>query len=240
MRTPAGPGYVYCLIEHQSSPDDMMAFRLLRYSIAAMHRHLKQGHKRLPMIVPILFYHGKQSPYPYSMRWLDCFDDPAAAQNLYTQAFPLVDITVIPDDEIKTHRKVALLEYVQKHIHEKDINIHLNNITELMGKCKPSKEEAQSLMHYLTQAGNALDTKKFIHNLGKTTPRYREDMMTIAEQWMQEGMHKGIHKGRQEGRQVERSEIARKLMSLNTDRALVEQATGLSSAELDALMNATN
>jgi predicted transposase/invertase (TIGR01784 family) len=175
------------------------------------------------------------------LRWLDCFDDPAAAQNLYTQAFPLVDITVIPDDEIKTHRKVALLEYVQKHIHEKDINTHLNNITELMEKCKPIKEEVQSFMHYLTQEGNALDTKKSIHILGKNTPRYREDMMTIAEQWMQEGMHKGIHKGRQEGihkgRQLERSEIALKLMCLNTDRALVEQPTGLNSAELDALMN---
>ncbi len=63
--------------------------------------------------------------------------------------------------------------------------------------------------------------------------------MTIAEQWMQEGIHKGRQEGMHIGRQVERSEIARKLMSLNTNRALVKQATGLSSAELDALMNST-
>jgi predicted transposase YdaD len=101
------------------------------------------------------------------MRWLDCFEDPAAAQSLYTQAFPLVDVTVIPDDEIKTHRKVALLEYVQKHIHGKDINIHLPIIAWLMEKFGLSKKLAQCSMHYLIQKGNTLGSKKFIHNLGK-------------------------------------------------------------------------
>jgi predicted transposase/invertase (TIGR01784 family) len=215
----------------------MMAFRLLRYSIAAMHRHLKQGHKLLPLIVPILFYHGKQSPYPYSMRWLDCFEDPVVAQSLYTQAFPLVDVTIIHDDEIKTHRKVALLEYVQKHIHEKDITIHLLNIAELMEKFKPSKEEVQNLIHYLTQEGNALDSKKFIHNLGKNTPRYREDIMTIAEHLRQEGLQKGLQKGIQEGSSKREREIARNLLAIKMDRSVIEQVTGLSLVELDALMN---
>nr|WP_253073392.1 Rpn family recombination-promoting nuclease/putative transposase [Sodalis ligni] len=37
-------------------------------------------------------------------------------------------MTVIPDDEIKTHRKAALLEYVQKHIRERNINTRLMDI----------------------------------------------------------------------------------------------------------------
>ena len=235
MTTPAGPGYVYCLIEHQSSPDEMMAFRLLRYSVAAMHRHLKQGHKRLPLVIPILFYHGKQSPYPHSMRWLDCFDDPAIAQAVYNQAFPLVDVTVIPDDEIKTHRKVALLEYVQKHIHARDINTHLLNIAGLMEQSELGKEHMQCMGRYLMQEGNALDSKKFILNLGKNTPRYREDLMTIAEQLRQEGMQQGMHRGRQE----ERSEIALNLLSIGIDHAAIASATRMSREELDALINST-
>jgi len=70
-------------------------------------------------------------------------------------------------DEIKTHRKVALLEYVQKHIHGKDINIHLPIIAWLMEKFGLSKKLAQCSMHYLIQKGNTLGSKKFIHNLGK-------------------------------------------------------------------------
>ena len=34
--------------------------------------------------------------------------------------FPLVDITVVPDDEIVQHRRVALLELMQKHIRQRD------------------------------------------------------------------------------------------------------------------------
>ncbi len=45
LKTTAGEGYMYVLIEHQSSPDRHMAFRLLRYAVAAMQRHLDAGYK---------------------------------------------------------------------------------------------------------------------------------------------------------------------------------------------------
>jgi predicted transposase/invertase (TIGR01784 family) len=165
------------------------------------------------------------------MRWLDCFDDPAIAQAVYNQAFPLVDVTVIPDDEIKTHRKVALLEYVQKHIHARDINTHLLNIAGLMEQSELGKEHMQCMGRYLMQEGNALDSKKFILNLGKNTPRYREDLMTIAEQLRQEGMHRG--------RQEERSEIALNLLSIGIDHTAIVSATRMSREELDALIDST-
>lgn len=69
-------GYVYTLIEHQSTENLYMPFRMLRYSVAAMQRHLEQ-HKTLPLVIPVLFYHGERSPYPYSMNWLGCFENPA-------------------------------------------------------------------------------------------------------------------------------------------------------------------
>lgn len=73
LKTRTGEGYIYVLIEHQSSPDRHMAFRLMRYAIAAMQRHLDKGHRQLPLVIPLLFYHGRTSPCPHSMRWLDVF-----------------------------------------------------------------------------------------------------------------------------------------------------------------------
>ncbi|MEZ2578463.1 Rpn family recombination-promoting nuclease/putative transposase, partial [Buttiauxella ferragutiae] len=64
--TDGGDGYVHVLIEHQSTPDIHMGFRLIRYAVAAMQRHLEAGHKKLPLVIPVLFYVGKRSPYPYS------------------------------------------------------------------------------------------------------------------------------------------------------------------------------
>ncbi len=114
LKTTAGDGYIYALIEHQSTPDRHMAFRLMRYAIAAMQRHLDAGHDRLPLVIPVLFYHGLVSPYPFSLRWLDEFIAPELAGHLYHGAFPLADITVIPDDEIATHQRMATLELLQK------------------------------------------------------------------------------------------------------------------------------
>ncbi|MBZ3672215.1 Rpn family recombination-promoting nuclease/putative transposase [Salmonella enterica subsp. enterica serovar Senftenberg] len=113
LKTCEGDGYIYVVIEHQSTPDAHMAFRLMRYATAAMQRHLDAGHKTLPLVIPMLFYHGAKSPYPFSLCWLDEFDDPALARQLYATAFPLVDITVVPDNEIMQHRRIAMLELVQ-------------------------------------------------------------------------------------------------------------------------------
>ncbi len=47
MKTTTGDdGYIHLLLEHQSSADKNMAFRQLRYAVAAMQRHLEAGHKK--------------------------------------------------------------------------------------------------------------------------------------------------------------------------------------------------
>lgn len=65
VQTPCGLGYVYVVIEHQSSPDNHMAFRLMRYAIAAMQRHLDAGHKTLPLVVPMLFITARPVLIPF-------------------------------------------------------------------------------------------------------------------------------------------------------------------------------
>ncbi|HGJ5857641.1 Rpn family recombination-promoting nuclease/putative transposase, partial [Arsenophonus nasoniae] len=64
VSTIKGSGYIYVLIEHQSTPDKLIAWRLMRYSLAAMQKHLENGNKQLPLVFPILFYCGEQSPHP--------------------------------------------------------------------------------------------------------------------------------------------------------------------------------
>ena len=49
----------------------------------------------------------------FSLNWLDEFADPQLAKTLYGCPFPLIDVTVMPDDDIVQHRRVALLELMQ-------------------------------------------------------------------------------------------------------------------------------
>lgn len=148
VQTPVGKGYLYLLLEHQSRPEKLMAFRLLKYAVATMQRHLEQGNDTLPVVIPLLFYHGRTSPYPYTTRWLDCFADPELAESVYRQAFPLVDITAMPDNAILTHQRVALLELVMKHIRTRDMLELAEEIARLLNQWTLPQEQFRSLMYY--------------------------------------------------------------------------------------------
>ncbi|MBF7997752.1 Rpn family recombination-promoting nuclease/putative transposase [Rahnella laticis] len=235
-----GDGYVYCLIEHQSTPDKHMAFRLMRYAIAAMQRHLDAGYKTLPLVIPVLFYQGKVSPYPYSMSWLDEFETREYARTLYGENFPLVDITIIPDDEIMQHRRMAILELLQKHIRQRDLTELLDQLTTLLLGGNTTQEQLISVINYMLQAGESRDPAALINTLASRVPQHEETLMTIAEQLRLEGEQRGIQKGLQLGEQKGRQEgereaalkIARTMLASGLDRAMVMQMTGLTETEL--------
>src|SRR5690606_9991401 len=181
VKTTEGEGYIYVVIEHQSKPDAHMAFRLMRYAIATMQGHLDAGHKTLPLVVPMLFYHGVDSPYPFSLCWLDEFADPLLARRLYTAAFPLVDITVVPDEEIMQHRRMALLELIQKHIRQRDLMGLVDQLASLLVMGYTTDSQLKVLFNYMMQCGDASRFSQFIHEVAERPPHLDESLMTMAE-----------------------------------------------------------
>ncbi|HIE9162145.1 TPA: Rpn family recombination-promoting nuclease/putative transposase [Klebsiella quasipneumoniae subsp. similipneumoniae] len=247
VRTTCGAGYIYVVIEHQSSPDNHMAFRLMRYAIAAMQRHLDAGHKTLPLVVPMLFYHGATSPYPFSLNWLDEFADPQLAKKLYGNQFPLIDVTVMPDDEIVQHRRVALLELMQKHIRQRDLSDITESLAAVVMLGYTSPRQLRMLFHYMLQYGNTAEPGVFLRRLARRLPQYEETLMSIAQKLKQEGRQEGRHEGRQEGRLEGRLEglqegsrrealrIAGSMLQNGLDKETVQKITGLSADELKPL-----
>ncbi|WP_045410097.1 Rpn family recombination-promoting nuclease/putative transposase, partial [Vibrio jasicida] len=165
MKTESGVGYVYALIEHQSSPDKHMSFRMMRYAIAAMKQHLDAGNDTLPLVVPLLFYHGRTSPYPYSTNWLDEFESPEIAKALYSQDFPLVDVTVMSDDEIIQHKRVALLELVQKHVRQRDLLDFTDTLVTLLLERLITTNQLDSLVEYLLRVGETSNLEDLMRTL---------------------------------------------------------------------------
>ncbi|WP_312213817.1 Rpn family recombination-promoting nuclease/putative transposase [Pseudescherichia sp.] len=227
LETVCGRGYVHILIEHQSSPDKLMAFRLMRYAVAAMHRHLEAGHKTLPLVIPILFYQGRRSPYPWSLNWLEAFSNPDIARQLYSTPFPLVDITVIPDDEIMQHRSIAALTLIQKHIRQRDMAQLLDKLTVLLMLEQMSGQQITTLINYIAQAGEAQDVQTLLFGLAQRVPQHGETLMTFAEKLRNEGM--------QEGKRVAIQEIAETMLRLGLDSEAIMKITGLSKDELQQL-----
>mgnify|MGYP000092989417 FL=1 len=245
LKTVCGDGYIHVLIEHQSSPDKHMAFRLMRYAIAAMQRHLEAGHKTLPLVIPILFYQGRRSPYPYSMNWLDNFVDPQLAGKIYSQNFPLVDITVIADDEIMQHRSMAALTLIQKHIRQRDLTRLFDKLAGLLTRNHISGQQVIALVNYMLQAGKAQDARTLLFEMAQHAPQYGDELMTLAEQLKQEGRTEGIQQGIQEGilegmhtgeREASRK-IAQAMLKKGISVADIIEMTGITAEELPSLQH---
>lgn len=68
-------GYIYILVEHQSTATKLMPFRMLKYMVAAMERHMAMYEEDvLPIILPIVVYTGCY-PYKHSTDIFDLFGD---------------------------------------------------------------------------------------------------------------------------------------------------------------------
>jgi hypothetical protein len=225
-------GYIYTAIEHQSTPDKFMPFRLMRYALAIMQHHLRQGHDQLPLVIPMLFYHGMTSPYPFSMDWLDLFSEPDLAKTLYNQPFPLVDVTVIPDDEIMQQKRMALLEIVLKHARVvRDLRELADPIGSLLKLELCTHEQLETLLIYMADVGDTADPAGLLRILAKSSPEYEEIVMTMAQKLEKIGMEKGRQEGIVEGKRA----VARTLLMDGVAADLVMKATGLTAQELEQL-----
>ncbi|HAY0261156.1 Rpn family recombination-promoting nuclease/putative transposase [Escherichia coli] len=212
--------------------DIHMAFRLMRYSMAVMQRHIEHDKRQpLPLVIPMLFYHGSRSPYPWSLCWLDEFADPTTARKVYTAAFPLVDVTVVPDDEIVQHRRVALLELIQKHIRQRDLMELIDQLAVLLVTGCANDSQITALLNYILLTGDEARFKAFISELTRRMPHHRERIMTIAERIHNDGWLLGREKGKEEGEQ----RLLRLLLQNGADPEWIQKITGLSAEQMQAL-----
>lgn len=213
--------------------------------------------RSISLVIPLLFYHGKTSPCPHSRRWLDGFSQPEVAERLYSQNFQLVDITTIPDEQLIQHRRVAMLELLQKHIRQRDMMDISEQLVSILSLGYTNRRQFKTLLNYMLQAGNAADPVAFLRKLALKVPLkpHKETLMNIAQfleergrkqgvlQGMKAGIEKGRRKGWQEGRQEGRGEglqeaaerIARAMLEDGQEPSQVAKLTGLSLRQLDKL-----
>ncbi|CAH6376896.1 Transposase-31 domain-containing protein (plasmid) [Pantoea agglomerans] len=158
----------------------------------------------------------------------------------YSSAFPLADVTVIPDDEIAGHRSIAALTLLQKHIHQRDLAELTDRLAPILLAGWLSSSQVISLVHYIVQAGETSNAEAFVRELAQRVPQHGDALMTIAQQLEQKGIEKGIQlgeqrgieKGRNEGKLAGKLEVARTMLQNGIDRNTVMKMTGLTEDDL--------
>ncbi|MFT4928950.1 MAG: putative transposase/invertase (TIGR01784 family) [Phenylobacterium sp.] len=227
------------LVEHQSTPDRLMAFRVFHYLFNLLHSLLKQqpesqSQHKLPAVYAMIFYHGKQTPYPYSMNLMDSFDDPLnIMQGMFSKPVHLVDINQVQDSELKKQQLLGIMSGALKHSRDRDISRYLLQLTDRLNSVDLSDDLAlkflRTTLNYLLGVGNTADVEQFIKGGLQLAEPVRGEFMTIAEQLRAMGAEEGLEKGLKKGRK----EIAINLLEEGLDPHFVARNTGL---ELDVIL----
>ena len=224
-------GYIYTLIEHQSSVDEFMAFRVLNYACQIWQMHIdrlkkikgKKTNRKLPTVLPLVLYNGKVSPYGHSTKLLDCFIDPVLVKEFILDQFKLVDLTVMPDEELVRHQTAALMELLEKHIRARNILpiIEFMCNADVWGTIK-NLENGKYLyfaLKYIVDKGETATIDEAIKLIAQKLPEKGEEIMTIADGLRKQG----------------KLEVARNLLAMGMNYKDVAKATKLPPAEIKTL-----
>jgi predicted transposase/invertase (TIGR01784 family) len=234
--------FIYITCEHQSSVDQLMAFRLWKYTLLLAERHLKDKGK-IPLIFPLVVYAGK-AKYTAPRNLWALFQNPELAKKLLTEDHALVDLQSMSDDEIIRKKHIALLEYVMKHVQMRDMLKLWQNIFEKLPEAvKIDKEHGyfyiSNLLWYVDGKLSVEKRDELNGLMIEHLPRNDGEnlMQTIADSYREEGVNKGITQGITigEARGVEKT--ARRMLQEKTDIKFIASVTGLSTDEILKLQN---
>ena len=137
----------------------------------------------------------------------------------------------MPDDEIVQHRRVALLELIQKHIRQRDLMGLIDQLVVLLVTECANDSQITALLNYILLTGDEERFNEFISELTSRMPQHRERIMTIAERIHNDGWLLGMEKGKEEGEQ----RLLRLLLQNGADPEWIQRYTGLSAEQMQAL-----
>lgn len=238
-----GTGYLSLLLEHQSTPDYYMAYRIIKYMLQICSHHLKANPNatHLPLIYPLILYHG-QEQYNAPLNFWSLFANPELAKSFYTEDYQLIDVNKIPDEELRKKVYSGVMNYLLKHIFASDISIYLDIIAPLLKEIgNKNFDYMTTIICYTLNRAEGTNSEVILEQLSNMVPeKSRSDVMTIAEQLiakgemkgMQQGMQQGIQQGMSVGAEKEKVEVVKRMLSNNLDISLISLATGLTQEEV--------
>lgn len=196
-----GEALVYLLFEHQSTPDDEMAYRLLRYMGRIWERWRSEhpGAKRLPAILPIVLYHGATAwSAPRSLEAV--LDVPAAVRPMlepYLVRFSYLvdDLSETPEAELRGRAMTALGRLVEvcfKYARTRtDLVEMLSGWAEVLREVARASHGLEALvrvMRYILLVNDRVESAALQALVEReVSPEAKEAIVTAGERLIQQG-----------------------------------------------------
>jgi predicted transposase/invertase (TIGR01784 family) len=221
-----GEALIYLLFEHQSTSDDRMAFRLLRY-LVRIWEGWGAEHPRwqvLPLVIPVVLYHGGTSwSAPLSLDGLFEVPErvrPAIEAYLVRFSYLLDDLSEVPDDRLRVRAVTALTKLVTvsfKYARSRaDLIEILSGWADILREVvdAPDGLEALSLvMRYILRVNDHVEPEALQAFLDRAVgPQAKDTIMTAGDRLIEQGIQQGVQQGVQQGiQQGERTLLLRLL-----------------------------
>ncbi|AHM55613.1 hypothetical protein EAL2_c03100 [Peptoclostridium acidaminophilum DSM 3953] len=219
-------GYIYFLFEHKSYSSKNISFQLLKYMIEIWESKIKKERSdELPMIIPLVIYHGKES---WNIKttlgemitgYKDLPND--IKKYIPNYEYLIYDISRYTDEEIKGEAQLRILLSIFRDIFTKDNKGLLESIyraaeyLQALDDRQTGIEYFETFMRYVLNAGKNLtkeDVDDIIDKIEMIYPQGSEVVMSLAEMFRQEGLLLGIQQGRKEERRETLTKTALKLL----------------------------
>jgi predicted transposase/invertase (TIGR01784 family) len=211
-----GEALVYLLFEHQSAPptDGLMAYRLLRYQDRIWERWRADhpGAKTLPMILPIVMYHGVR-PWTEPRSFDALLDVPAGVRPavepyLVRFSYLLLDLSEISEDELRDGAmRTALVKLVTlcfKHARGSADIVQLlgrwMNVVREVARAPNGLEALAQVMRYILEVNEQVSPEALQALLEREIgPETKDIIVTTGQQLIEQGRQQGLEQGREQG-----------------------------------------
>ena len=185
--------WVYILLEHQSTPDRWMRFRLLKYCCRIWDLSFREypDQRELPAIVPLVFYQGERR-WSYSSEFADLFAESVREwPGVPRFSHGLIDQSGLQPDEVQGELKTQLMQLVMLAAYHPAL-AWMEQVARLLGSLSslaPSGgiNYVRIFVLYILGTQEPETAQSFRDVLRQHAPEVGEDLMTYAQELLKEG-----------------------------------------------------
>ena len=236
------PVRLYLLLEHQSTPDAWMRFRLLKYCCRIWEAGLRDepGQSELRPIVPLVFYQGGRG-WRHSTEFVDLF--PAAVRGwpwLPRFEHVLVDQTGIEPEGVAGRLKGRIAQLLMMAAYGR----HTGPAVDAAARLLASSFSGGGVNHfrlfvlYVMATQDEAGAQAFDEALRRHGREQGGEIMSYAQQLLKEGKEEGLAEGRSQGleegerlgEQRARVEMVEGLLRAGVGWDVIESATGVNES----------
>jgi predicted transposase YdaD len=216
---------LFACAEHQSGEDFMMPVRVLYYN-ADLAASYVEAHRKWPLIINFVLYHGDKTPYPYPSDLSGYYEYPTWGMQELSLRFHVIAMNQYSDREIITHGICAPMELLLKHSRSGKFELDPVSYRQVFQECVSAvgDEYIITLLTYATGLSNQEVGERVFAFIEEVLTDKKEIIMTYGQ------------KLRQEGIQQEKLSIAKHMLKAEMHREQVATFTGLDLKQVDKLL----